>query len=149
MVNTNYIPKMFNTWLFVTQELTKWCTILLWSWQNFKRPAIAWGAQCTSFRFLWRHHWSTKFQVCVSATTPSSGWAAWHLGCEQHAAKSNRGECEFIYTCFCRPVTKGALKFFSPPLVKSVGHSLKIRAPLRKLFAPPGVPSWLRVCASV
>jgi len=26
----------------------------------------------------------------------------------------------------------------------SIGHSLKILAPLRKLFAPPAVPSWLR-----
>ena len=28
-----------------------------------------------------------------------------------------------------------------------IGHSLKIWAPLRKLFAPPGVPSWLRAWA--
>jgi len=28
-----------------------------------------------------------------------------------------------------------------------IGNSLKIWAPLRKLFAPPGVPSWLRACA--
>ena len=34
-------------------------------------------------------------------------------------------------------------KFFAP-LEKCVGHSLKIWAPLRKHFAPPGVPSWLR-----
>ena len=41
-------------------------------------------------------------------------------------------------------------KKFSPPLEKCVGHSLKILgivqkilAPLGKLFAPPGVPSWL------
>ena len=40
---------------------------------------------------------------------------------------------------------------FSPHLEKCVGHSLKILdivqkiwAPLGKLFAPPGVPSWLR-----
>jgi len=40
---------------------------------------------------------------------------------------------------------------FSPPLEKCVGHNLKILdifqkvwAPLGKLFAPPGVPSWLR-----
>jgi len=37
----------------------------------------------------------------------------------------------------------------SPPLVSQaivtglIGHSLKIWAPLRKLYAPPGVPSWL------
>jgi len=28
-----------------------------------------------------------------------------------------------------------------------IKHSLKIWPPLRKLFAPPGVPSWLRVWA--
>ena len=46
---------------------------------------------------------------------------------------------------------KPPLEHFSPPLEKCVGYSLKlldivqkIWAPLRKLFAPPGVPSWLR-----
>jgi len=29
---------------------------------------------------------------------------------------------------------------------KCVGHSLKIWAPPRKLFAPSDVPSWLRAC---
>jgi len=29
---------------------------------------------------------------------------------------------------------------------ESIGHSLKNWAPLRKLFAHPGVPSWLRAC---
>jgi len=53
-----------------------------------------------------------------------------------------------------RPVTRGgeaSLENFSPSLEKCVGHNLKIldtveklRAPLRKLFAPPGAPSWLR-----
>jgi len=45
------------------------------------------------------------------------------------------------------------LENFSSPLEKSVGYSLKIlgivqkiSAPLRKLFAPPGVLSWLRAC---
>jgi len=28
--------------------------------------------------------------------------------------------------------------------LKTIGHSLKIWGPLRKLFAPPGIPSWLR-----
>jgi len=39
------------------------------------------------------------------------------------------------------------------PLENSVGHTLKlldivqkIWAPLGELFAPPGVPSWLRAC---
>jgi len=39
------------------------------------------------------------------------------------------------------------------PLEKCVGHNLKlldtiqkIWPPLRKLFAPPGIPSWLRAC---
>jgi len=43
------------------------------------------------------------------------------------------------------------LERFSPPLEKCAGYSLKlldtvqkICAPVRKLFAPPGVPSWLR-----
>jgi len=35
-----------------------------------------------------------------------------------------------------------------PKLVTGlIGHGLKIWAPLRKLFAPPGVPSWLRALA--
>jgi len=48
------------------------------------------------------------------------------------------------------------VKFFSPPLKKCAGRSLKLLdvvhkmwAPLRKLFAPPGVPSWLRACSEV
>jgi len=55
-----------------------------------------------------------------------------------------------------RPVTRGdedpQEKSF-PPLETCVGHSLKlldivqkIWDPVRKLFAPPGVPSWLRTC---
>jgi len=32
-------------------------------------------------------------------------------------------------------------------LFESIGHSLNIWATLRKLFAPPGVPSWLRAWA--
>jgi len=61
-----------------------------------------------------------------------------------------------------RPVTRGCkegegpLEIFSPPLEKCVGYSLKlldivqkIWAPLRQLFAPPGVPSWLRACFTV
>ena len=56
-----------------------------------------------------------------------------------------------------RPVTRGRrgakplLENFSPPLEKCVGHILKllgmvskIWVPLRKLCAPPSVPSWLR-----
>jgi len=42
-----------------------------------------------------------------------------------------------------------------PPLEKCVGHNLKISdivkrfwAPLGTLFAPPGVPSWLRACVN-
>jgi len=55
------------------------------------------------------------------------------------------------------PVTRGRwmasprLEKNLPPLEKCVGYSLKILAivqkflaPLRKHFAPPGVPSWLR-----
>jgi len=51
-----------------------------------------------------------------------------------------------------RPVTRGAkptLKFFSPPwknvldVVKTIGHSLKIWASPRKLFAPSGVVTGL------
>ena len=45
------------------------------------------------------------------------------------------------------------LEKFLPHLEKCVGHNLKILdivpkiwAPLRKLFAPPGVPIWLRAC---
>jgi len=48
------------------------------------------------------------------------------------------------------------LENFSPPLEKCVGHNLKILdivqkiwAPLGKLFAPPGVPSWLRAWAPI
>jgi len=54
----------------------------------------------------------------------------------------------------CRPVTSGGeapLDNFSLALEKCVGHNLKILdrvhnvwAPLGKLFALPGVPSWLR-----
>ena len=58
-----------------------------------------------------------------------------------------------------RPVTRGSARWANPPrkffspLEKCFGYSLKIlavvqkiRAPLRELFAPPGVPSWLRAC---
>ena len=48
----------------------------------------------------------------------------------------------------------GALENLLPPLEKCVGHRLKlldiaqkIWAPPRKLFVPPGVPSWLRAWA--
>jgi len=37
----------------------------------------------------------------------------------------------------------------SPSLENCVGHSSKNLGPLRKLFAPPGVPSLLRACQSV
>jgi len=53
-----------------------------------------------------------------------------------------------------RSITRGAkppLENFSPPLKKCVGQNLKILdivqkiwAHLGKLFAPPGVPRWLR-----
>jgi len=58
-----------------------------------------------------------------------------------------------------RPVTTGSgakppLQTFSPPMENYVGHSWKlldivwkIWVPLRKLFAPPGVQSWLRAWA--
>ena len=62
------------------------------------------------------------------------------------------------YSMMCRPVTRGGrrrgedpLKNFSPPVEKCVGYSVKLldivqknRAPLRQMFTPPGVPSWLR-----
>jgi len=58
-----------------------------------------------------------------------------------------------------RPVTRGGAKparnFFAS-LEKCVGYSVKILdivnniwSPLRKLFAPPGVPSWLRACSYI
>jgi len=31
-------------------------------------------------------------------------------------------------------------------IFETIGRSLKIWAPSRKLFAPSGVPSWLRAC---
>jgi len=47
-------------------------------------------------------------------------------------------------------------KIFAPPLEKCVGHSFKVLdivkqicATLRKLFAPPSVPSWLRAWTAV
>jgi len=56
----------------------------------------------------------------------------------------------------CSPVTRGKrreaspfLQNFSPLLEKCVGHSLKYFGSLRKLFAPPGVPSWLRAWRNV
>jgi len=60
----------------------------------------------------------------------------------------------YLVTMATRRVTRegeAPLEKFSPPLEKCVGRSLKlldivqkIWSPLRKLFAPPGVPSWLR-----
>ena len=51
-----------------------------------------------------------------------------------------------------RPVTRGKGCEASPAnffalLEKSVAHNFKIWAPLRKLFATPGVLSWLRARA--
>jgi len=69
-----------------------------------------------------------------------------------------------IHCCFSsRPVTTGGaggvkppLENFSPPpgkmywtSCKLIGYSSKIWAPLRKSFASPGVPSWLRACSQV
>jgi len=49
-----------------------------------------------------------------------------------------------------RSVTRGRseanTKNVFVPVEKCVGHSLKIWAPPRKLFAPSDVPSWLRAC---
>jgi len=51
-----------------------------------------------------------------------------------------------------RPVTNGAQGSFAPPgkmiwtKFKSIGHSVKALSPSQKLFAPLGVPSWLRAC---
>jgi len=59
-----------------------------------------------------------------------------------------------------RPVTRGGarggeipLEKISPPLKKCVGHHSKLLGIVqkfcvtpRKLFAPPGVQSWIRAC---
>jgi len=46
------------------------------------------------------------------------------------------------------PTEKTLRHPWCPKLVTGlIGHSLKIWASLRKLFAPPGVPSWLRAWA--
>jgi len=50
--------------------------------------------------------------------------------------------------------TKPPLKIFGPPgkmcstKFKTIGHILKNWAPLRKLFDPPSVPSWLQAWLS-
>jgi len=59
-----------------------------------------------------------------------------------------------LFADVTRPVTRGEKvpqENFSPHLEKCVEHSLKLLdtvqkcwAPLRNLFAPAGVPSWLR-----
>jgi len=76
----------------------------------------------------------------------------------------SRTTTSLVLPTMIRPVTRGRrgakppLENFSPssrayegPLEKCVGYSLKlldtvqkIWTPLSKLFAPPGVPSWLR-----
>jgi len=71
-------------------------------------------------------------------------------------------QCDFCITnlLVTRPVTKGGLhplgKTFSPEKFSwtycmhnhcfRTCYRCKIWASLRKFFAPPGVPSWLRVC---
>jgi len=59
------------------------------------------------------------------------------------------------HSIFSRPVYRGVAggeghprKIFVP-LEKRAGQSLKKCTPLRKLFAPIGVSSWLRACPSV
>jgi len=48
-----------------------------------------------------------------------------------------------------RPVTRGAkLPLFFTPLEKCFGHSKKFGS-FSKLFAPHGVPSWLRACSHI
>jgi len=73
------------------------------------------------------------------------------------------GEFDFIIAFFhtFRPVTRGGAGGESPlylfaPLEKCVEDSLKILdivwkiwAPLRKVFAPPGVPIWLQACIHI
>ena len=60
--------------------------------------------------------------------------------------KNRHVNCQKKYEC--KP---GPYENFSRPLEKCVGRGSKlldvvqkIWVPLRKLFAPPGVPSWLR-----
>jgi len=55
-----------------------------------------------------------------------------------------------------RREAKPPLEKFYPPSEKCAGHNLKLLdivqkfwAPLRKLFTPPGVPSWLRACCEL
>jgi len=64
----------------------------------------------------------------------------------------------FVHVCQLQARNQGGeapLETFCP-LEKCVGHSLKlfdtvqkIRAPLKKLFVPPSVPSWLRAWSAV
>jgi len=59
---------------------------------------------------------------------------------------------DFIWT-WTQARNQGGRKNFFAPLEKRVGHCLKLLdmvqkmwAHLRKVFAPPGVPSWLQAC---
>jgi len=77
----------------------------------------------------------------------------WATTAGSSAQSSSRTRLQLVLV-FARPVTKGGeapCKPFRPPLERSAGRSWKlldivwkIWAPLRKLFAIPGVSSWLR-----
>jgi len=100
----------------------------------------------------------------VHKNYPSIGWSRIFFGAFVMADCRLPGQMPRRHY---KPVIRGAQggevptrKFFYH-LEKCVGHSLKILhivqkiwAPLRKLFAPPGVPSWLRawgiaICFSI
>jgi len=81
-------------------------------------------------------------------------WVWWTCTSRQN---SFRQQPTLFSSTYVRPITGGRrgakppLGNFSPSLEKCAGHSLKILdivqkilAPLGKLFALPGVPSWLR-----
>jgi len=142
--------------------------------EHFEVRKLQWSFRCSLRKFLWQrsglHVWTKSLPHMLQCRLQgrnqlfiSGGQFSWTSIRWRHRVYSTvvqlfrkRSQiCSFRYISenenllvLIMPVTRGAkptLTFFAP-LEKCVGHSLKICTSPSKLFAPSGVPSWLRAC---